>query len=88
MGTTFGVKIPGRDDLVEIAKRTGKGHFGVHFQWLNPLGELLDNEVKLIPLDNTAQGIHNVGQVKHHIICQREYDKLHERFRFSLIING
>ncbi len=59
MSTTFGVKT--KDDVVEVAFRSN----GMRF--INELAELLPNETEVIPLDNTAQGVYTIGDVKKEI---------------------
>ena len=59
MSTTFGVKV--KDDYVEVAFRSN----GMRF--INELAELLPNGTPVIPLDNTAQGVHTIGDVKREI---------------------
>lgn len=59
MSTTFGVKIPSTGDTVEVARRVGTKLF-----WVNDLAILLPNNTPVIPLDNTAQGIYYIGDIK------------------------
>ena len=59
MSTTFGVKV--KDNVVEIAFRSN----GMRF--INELAELLSDDTPVIPLDNTAQGVHTIGDVKKEI---------------------
>jgi len=59
MSTTFGVKV--KDDYVEVAFRSN----GMRF--INKLAELLPNDTPVIPLDNTAQGVYTIGDVKREI---------------------
>lgn len=60
MSTTFGVKI--KSEVIEIAFRSGK-----IIKWLNPLGELLPDNTPVIPIDNSAQGIETIGDIKNAI---------------------
>ena len=57
MSTTFGIRIP-TSEVIEVAIRSG----GV--RWKNPLAHLLPDETKVEPLDNTAQGIYTIGDIK------------------------
>ena len=59
MSTTFGVKV--KDDYVEVAFRSN----GMRF--INALAHLLPDDTPVIPLDNTAQGVHTIGDVKREI---------------------
>ena len=59
MSTTFGVEV--KDNVVEVAFRSN----GMRF--INELAELLPDDTPVIPLDNTAQGIHTIGDVKEEI---------------------
>jgi len=61
MSTTFGIRIPETNEIVEVAFRT---HY---IRWTNPLAHLLPNEIEVIPIDNSAQGIHNIGDIKQSI---------------------
>jgi len=69
MSTTFGVKIPkeqslnNEEEIIEIAF-TGNG---VGFRWLNDLAKILPNDTPVIPLDNSAQGIFTIGDIREEI---------------------
>lgn len=39
-------------------------HRGSHSRWLNNMGPLLPNDVKVYPLDNTPQGIYTIKDCK------------------------
>jgi hypothetical protein len=58
MSTTFGITIPTTGETVEVAYRT---HY---VKWKNPLAHLLPDETAVEPLDNTAQGIYTIGDIK------------------------
>jgi len=74
MSTTFGVSKKGKDipmvddmpeviidsEFIEVAFRSNGGIL----RWTNDLAPLLQDEVKVYPLDNTAQGIHNIGDIR------------------------
>jgi len=68
MSTTFGVKV--KDDYVEVAFRSN----GMRF--INELAELLPDDTPVIPLDNTAQGIYTIGDIKNHILNQMKDDRV------------
>ena len=66
MSTVFGVKNPryteGEDEpeeeFLEVAKRGG----GIY--WVNELAQLLPDDMPVYPLDNSAQGIFTIGDIK------------------------
>ena len=57
MSTTFAVKNP-NGKLVEVAFRSNDIHF------TNDIAVLLPDETSVFPLDNTSQGIDNIGDIK------------------------
>lgn len=59
MSTTFGVKIPQTNELKAIAFRSSN-----EIKWLNALGPLLPDDTKVIPMDNSSQGIYTIGDIK------------------------
>ena len=61
MSTIFGVDIDS-DEPVDVAHRTSAGII-----WVNKLAHLLPDDTKVIPLNNTAQGIHTIGDIKREI---------------------
>ena len=63
MSTTFGIRIPHLETTVEVAHRHGIGNHRVQIDILNPLIYLLPTDTKVIPLDNTSQGIHTVNDI-------------------------
>lgn len=64
MSTIFGVIVNENEEPVEIAHRYGTRSCKVAIDWLNPLAELLPDETPVIPLDNTAQGVFTIGDIK------------------------
>jgi len=66
MSTTFGVKTS-TGKIIEVAFRASG------MRWKSPLAELLPNDTPVIPLDNSAQGIHTIGDIKQDIAEQQEY---------------
>lgn len=60
MSTTFAVKTP-EGKLVEVAFRSNDIHF------TNDIAMLLPDETPVVPLDNTNQGIDNIGDIKNAI---------------------
>ena len=61
MSTTFGIRIPTTGEVIEVAFRT---HY---VRWLNPLAHLLPDKTTVEPLDNSAQGIYTIGDIKKEI---------------------
>ena len=76
MSTTFGVKV--KDNVVEVAFRSN----GIRF--INELAELLPDDTPVIPLDNTAQGVYTIGDVKEEI---EKTDSTAEYWRTVPMIN-
>jgi len=58
MSTTFGIIIPTTGQVIEVAHRS------YYIKWENPLAHLLPNETKVEPLNNSAQGIYTIGDIK------------------------
>jgi hypothetical protein len=67
MSTTFGVKIEAKDNInneeqiIEVAFRSS------HIRWINDIAKLLPDETPVIPLDNSAQGIFTIGDIRKQI---------------------
>lgn len=66
MSTTFGVKVPSLYDedefeTIEVAFRS------FNIRWRHPLAQLLKDDTKVIPMDNSAQGIHTIGDIRKEI---------------------
>lgn len=68
MSTTFAIEVG--EKQVEVARRRGIGNGEVIIIWLNELVELLPDEIPVIPMDNTSQGVETLGDLrylhKHH----------------------
>ena len=67
MSTTFGVKVPSlwnKDEFeeIEVAFRSS------YMRWKNPLAQLLPDETEVIPLDNSAQGVYTIADIKKEIL--------------------
>ena len=62
MSTTFKVIVDNKN--VEIARRNSIGNGKVKITWLNPLAKFLDNKVDVYPIDNTAQGVMYLEDLK------------------------
>ena len=63
MSTTFA--IPVKDKMVEIARRRGIGAGEVTIIWLNDLVEVLPDETPVEPIDNTAQGVYTLKDLRY-----------------------
>ena len=65
MSTTFGIKVKSlfseEEEIVEVAFRSN----GIRF--INPIAPMLNDNIEVIPLDNSAQGIHTIGDIKKEI---------------------
>jgi hypothetical protein len=68
----FGYNIPMIDDepemvndleFIEVAFRGN----GTGIRWTNELAQFLSDDIKVYPLDNTAQGIYTIGDIKDEI---------------------
>jgi hypothetical protein len=62
MSTTFAVKIEHTGMEAEVAKRSSGEIWFTH-----GLAELLSDETPVIPIDNTAQGIYTIGDIRNEI---------------------
>ena len=72
MSTTFGIEIEG--EMTKIARRVG-GSNGAEMYFTNSLVEALPDETPVEPLDNTAQGIFTIGDIRKHIKKQNKVTK-------------
>jgi endonuclease V-like protein UPF0215 family len=76
MSTTFGVLKAGFNILdindvdeldgktIDVAFRSGKAGGGVDIRWINELAPLLPDDTIVFALDNTSQGVFNIGDLK------------------------
>lgn len=51
------------DNFIEVIKRLNDGDI----IWLNDLAKFLPDDLKVYPLDNSAQGIYTIGDIKKEI---------------------
>jgi hypothetical protein len=63
MSTKFGVKVPclyeeDEFEVIVVARRSN------YVRWENGLAQLLPDKTKVIPMDNTAQGIYTIGDIR------------------------
>jgi len=75
MSTTFGVRIPSTNEIKPIARRVGVGNGKVEVWFTEPLAELLDDELEVIGIDNTNQGINTIKDIKNHITNQESHSE-------------
>lgn len=68
MSTTFGVKIPNVEEIQEIAFRSNGIYWSGKHGFI--LAQVLSDETPVIPLDNSAQGIDTLGDIKREILEQ------------------
>ena len=68
MSTTFGVKVPSiyDEDVTETIEVAFRGNGG-YIRWKAPLAHLLPDDVEVIPLDNSVQGIYTIGDLRKNI---------------------
>lgn len=73
MSTTFAVikkcKCGEIKEEIEIARRSAQGHGKpVKIEWLNSVirkgYEFMDKNIKVYPIDNSNQGVYNVGDLR------------------------
>ena len=64
MSTTFGVKIPSTGEIEPIARRVGIGNGEIDVYFINPLAELLPDDLQVEAIDNSHQGIYTIGDIK------------------------
>lgn len=74
MSTTFGVKIIGQEEAIEVAFRNSTG-----IKWTDDLAAFLPDDTAVIPLDNSAQGIHNIGDIKEAMRRKEKVDLLNSQ---------
>jgi hypothetical protein len=67
MSTTFGIRIPSTNEIKPIARRVGRGQGEVEVWFTERLAELLDDDLEVIAIDNSNQGINTIGDIKKHI---------------------
>jgi len=70
MSTTFGVKIPSTNKVIEVAFRSREIRF------TNSIAELLPDSTEVIAMDNTPQGIYTILDIKDEIFEQNNTKKM------------
>ena len=73
MSTTFGIITKSGEER-PIARRVGTTN-GAEMWFTDELAEMLPDNTPVEPLDNTAQGIYTIGDIKKHINQNKEDDK-------------
>ena len=71
MSTTFAV-ITKDGTTHNVARRVGRGVLGAEMWFTDPMAELLSDETEVVPTDNSAQGIHTIGDIRAHIRKQEQ----------------
>ena len=64
MSTTFGIKIIHTGEIIPVARRVGIGNGEVDVFFINDLAQMLPNEINVVAMDNSAQGIKTIGDIK------------------------
>jgi hypothetical protein len=70
MSTTFAVILKDGETR-DIARRVGGGVLGAEMWFTDMIAELLPDATEVYPTDNTAQGIHTIGDIRAHIEKQQ-----------------
>ena len=70
MSTTFGIILKSGEDR-PIARRVG-GPNGAEMWFTDELAEMLPDNTPVEPLDNTAQGIYTIADIKNHRLNQKK----------------
>jgi hypothetical protein len=69
MSTTFGIITKSGER--PIARRVGSKN-GAEMWFTDELAEMLPDNTPVEPLDNSAQGIYTIGDIKNHILNQNK----------------
>ena len=77
MSTTFAIRKKDKNgnvtNEIQIAHRSGQGAGKpVKIEWLNSVVSFLNKKMKVYPVDNTRQGVYNIGDLRK---LQNEYNK-------------
>ena len=70
MSTTFGIITKSGEER-PIARRVAELD-GAEMWFTDELAEMLPDNTKVEPLDNSAQGIYTIGDIKNHILKQNK----------------
>lgn len=85
MSTTFAIR--GNDgDLRNIARRVGTSN-GAKILWTDPIAEYLHDDIRVIPTDNTAQGIETIGDIREHIKLEQDMKEREEKDHKKIFFN-
>lgn len=64
MSTTFAIKLENGEEKA-VARRVGRGYpLGAEVYFLDEIYKLLNNDLEVYPIDNTAQGIFTIGDIR------------------------
>jgi hypothetical protein len=74
MSTTFAVLLKDGESR-DIARRVGGGVLGAEMWFTDLIAELLPDATEVYPTDNSAQGIHTIGDIRAHIEKQRKVEE-------------
>lgn len=74
MSTTFAVILKDGESR-DIARRVGGGVLGAEMWFTDMIAELLPDATEVYPTDNTAQGIHTIGDIRAHIEKQQKVEE-------------
>lgn len=74
MSTTFAVELKD-GTLKDIARRVGKGVLGVELRFTDEMAELLPDDHQVIAIDNSAQGVFTIGDIRLHIRKQEQAEE-------------
>lgn len=75
MSTTFGIEVPAlwnnsETETINIAFRSNNTMI-----WLNSLAPMLADDIEVIAVDNSSQGINTVGDIRKEIKTQKELEE-------------
>lgn len=78
MSTTFAIKLENGEEKA-IARRVGRGYpLGAEVYFLDEVYKLLNNDIEVYPIDNTAQGIFTIGDIKNANLVFTSKKKLYD----------
>ena len=68
MSTTFGIRIKkeGETKTIEVARRVARS-WGAEMTFTNDLSDVLSDDLLVVAMDNSHQGINTIGDIRNHI---------------------
>ena len=68
MSTTFGIRIKkeGETKTIEVARRVSRS-WGAEMTFTNDLSDVLSDDLLVVAMDNSHQGINTIGDIRNHI---------------------